>query len=149
MCDYRVMKKSTFLIIIIIVLAIIGFYLLFWCSRCNNNLTKVELGDITNLNIAANQAISSPLTITGKAKGPWFFEASFPIVLVDWDGLIIAESIAQAEGDWMTEGLVPFTATLKFTKPAYGERGAIILKRDNPSGLPAGDAAVEIPVTFK
>ena len=93
--------------------------------------------------------ISSPLTITGEARGYWFFEAAFPIVLTNWDGLIIAEGFATAQNEWMTEDLVPFTATLTFTAPEFGERGTLILQRDNPSGLPEHDAAIEIPVTFE
>lgn len=93
--------------------------------------------------------ISSPLVVTGEARGTWFFEASFPVTLTNWDGLIIAEGYAQAEGEWMTEDFVPFKATLNFTKPSYGERGFLILQKDNPSGLPQNDAALEIPIYFK
>ena len=38
-----------------------------------------------------NATVSSPLTIQGEARGTWFFEADFPVVLTDWDGKIIAE----------------------------------------------------------
>jgi hypothetical protein len=98
--------------------------------------------------------VTSPLVITGEARGPWFFEASFPITLTNWDGLIIAEGIATADGDWMTTEFVPFTATLTFTSPyqvgdaSFMERGSLILKKDNPSGLPENDAALEFPVRF-
>jgi hypothetical protein len=54
---------------------------------------------------------TSPITISGTARGNWFFEGSFPISIVNWDGLIIGEGIAQAQGEWMTENFVPFTAT--------------------------------------
>ena len=98
-----------------------------------------------------NQTITSPLTVTGKARGYWFFEASFPVVLVDWDGRIIAQGIATAKGDWMTADFVPFEATLTFAvdKNAYSNRGALILKKDNPSGLPQNDDALEVPVVIK
>jgi hypothetical protein len=98
-----------------------------------------------------NQLIHSPLTITGEARGSWFFEASFPVTLVNWDGLIIAQGIAQAKGDWMTTEFVPFEATLTFTvdKDVYSNRGALILKKDNPSGLPEHDDALEIPIVFQ
>lgn len=43
-----------------------------------------------------NQRIKSPLVIKGQARGFWFFEADFPVVLTDWDGLIIGEGIAVA-----------------------------------------------------
>lgn len=96
-----------------------------------------------------NQTINSPLTVKGRARGNWFFEASFPVVLVNWDGLIIAEGIAKAEGDWMTTEFVPFTAELRFKNPDYKNNGTLILKKDNPSGLPENDDALEIPVLFE
>ena len=92
--------------------------------------------------------ITSPLLITGEARGPWFFEASFPVVLTDWDGLIITQGFATAQDDWMTEDFVPFTVTLEFEKPDYGKNGTLILQKDNPSGLPENDDALEIPVVF-
>jgi len=96
-----------------------------------------------------NQEIVSPITITGEARGGWYFEASFPVVLVDWDGLIIAEGYAEAQGKWMTEEFVPFKATLTFKAPAYKNYGTLILRKDNPSGLPEHDDAIEIPVLFR
>jgi len=96
----------------------------------------------------------SPLYLTGEARGNWYFEASFPIVLVNWDGLIIAEGYATAMGDWMTEAFVPFTALLEFENPYtegdpdFMKRGSLILQKDNPSGLPEHDDALEIPIRF-
>jgi hypothetical protein len=94
--------------------------------------------------------ISSPLTITGKARGNWYFEASFPIILTDWDGRIIAEGHAEAQGDWMTTNYVPFKAVLTYTKPdtSVSNRGSLILKKDNPSGEPKNDNALEIEVRY-
>jgi hypothetical protein len=98
--------------------------------------------------------IENGVTISGQARGNWFFEASFPVTLVDWDGLIIAEGIATAGSDWMTTEFVPFTTTLNFTspyqagEPDFMKRGSLIFKKDNPSGLPEFDDALEIPVTF-
>jgi hypothetical protein len=95
------------------------------------------------------ESVTSPLVLTGKARGGWYFEASFPITIVNWDGLIIAEGYAEAQGDWMTSEFVPFKATINFTKPSFDERGTIILKKDNPSGLPENDDALEIPIRFQ
>jgi len=95
-----------------------------------------------------NTIISSPLKITGKARGPWYFEASFPIELTDSTGKIIARGIAQAQDDWMTENFVPFTAELIFTKPLDGNTGTLILKKDNPSGDPRFDDSRRIQIRF-
>jgi hypothetical protein len=96
------------------------------------------------------ETISSPLAVKGKARGSWFFEGSFPVTLTNWDGLIIAQGVAQAQGEWMTEDFVPFEATLTFeTNTTVSNRGSLILKKDNPSGLPENDDALEITVFFK
>jgi Immunoglobulin-like domain of bacterial spore germination len=97
-----------------------------------------------------NQIVSSPLVIKGEARGSWFFEATFPVILTNWDGLIIAQGVARAKGDWTTTDFVPFEATLTFTvdKKAYSNKGALTLKKDNPSGLPQNDNSIEIPVIF-
>lgn len=110
---------------------------------------ELEKTDLIRINTPRpNQTISNPLTITGEARGNWYFEASFPVVLTDWDGKIIAQGIAQAKSDWMTTDFVPFEATLTFAvdKNAYSNRGSLILRKDNPSGLPQNDDALEIPV---
>lgn len=91
--------------------------------------------------------ISSPVMITGRAPGYWFFEASAPVVLTNWDGLIIAEGYIMAP-EWMTAEYVPFSGTLTFMKPEYGEDGFLILKNDNPSGLPEQQDAIEFRVKF-
>ncbi len=95
--------------------------------------------------------ISSPLKVTGKARGNWYFEASFPVVLTDWDGKIIAQVPAQAQSDWMTTDWVEFEATLTFTNPGavVSSRGALTLQKDNPSGLPEYDDSREILIFFK
>jgi len=94
------------------------------------------------------KTITSPVAIQGKARGYWFFEASFPIILTDWDGKIIAEGYATAQSDWMTEDFVPFESTLEFTTPDTYNRGVLILQKANASGLPEHDDALEIPVAF-
>ncbi|MDO8569247.1 MAG: M14 family zinc carboxypeptidase [bacterium] len=119
----------------------------------NKNIgNEFDKSDLIRLNNPRpNQVIQSPLTIKGEARGTWFFEASFPVVLTNWDGLIIAEGIATAKGNWMTTEFVPFEATLKFVvdKNAYSNRGFLILRKDNPSGLPEHDDSLEIPVLLQ
>lgn len=95
-----------------------------------------------------NEVISTPLVVSGQARGSWFFEGSFPVTLTNWDGLIIAEGVAQAQGEWMTTEFVPFSVTLTFEYPTLYDRGSLILKKENPSGLPENDDALEIPVKF-
>ncbi len=95
-----------------------------------------------------NEKITSPLVIKGKARGTWYFEATAPVLLVDWDGRILAESYVTATEGWMTEDFVPFEGTLEFSAPSLYPRGALILRNSNPSGLPENERAVEIPIRF-
>lgn len=92
--------------------------------------------------------VKSPLTVTGQARGSWYFEASFPVKLLDAHGKDIAVTPAQAQGEWMTEDFVPYTALLEFTKPLTST-GTLVLQKDNPSGMPEYDASVTIPVIFQ
>ncbi|MFH1111767.1 MAG: Gmad2 immunoglobulin-like domain-containing protein [Patescibacteria group bacterium] len=117
----------------------------------NTNKDSNQVGDVSDLiqvlEPQVGELIQSPLLIEGKARGTWFFEASFPVKLLDDQGNGLAQGIAQAQSDWMTENFVPFTATLTFTKPATAT-GTLILQKDNPSGLPADDAQISVPILF-
>lgn len=93
--------------------------------------------------------IAGPVfNIVGAARGLWYFEASFPVELRADDGEVLATAVAQAQGDWMTAKLVPFTAAMVAPNTAHG-RHILVLKKDNPSGLPENDRSVEIPIVLK
>jgi glucose/arabinose dehydrogenase len=104
-----------------------------------------------------NEVVKSPLIIKGKARGNWFFEATFPVILVDWDDKIISEGYVQAKGDWMTNDFVEFEGKLEFKNPAFpntninhfSHRGTLILKGGNPSGLLENQLSFEVPIIFK
>lgn len=100
-------------------------------------------------NIKDGQEVSNPFVIKGYARGYWFFEASFPIELVDINGNILTTAIAQAEGEWMTTDFVPFSATLSYVKPTSTKQALIVLSKDNPSGDPDKDQSIFIPVVLK
>ena len=87
-------------------------------------------------------------TVTGEARGNWFFEASFPIEVRDAAGNLLTTVVAQAEGDWMTTEFVPFTANVTVDDSFIGE-AVLTLKKDNPSGLPENDASVSFPFTVE
>lgn len=91
--------------------------------------------------------VTSPLTVRGQARGFWFFEADFPVVLEDADGRQVAIAVASARGEWMTEDFVPFEATLEFQPPATPS-GRLVLKKNNPSDLRERDDELVVPVRF-
>ncbi len=93
--------------------------------------------------------VGKEFVVTGEARGNWYFEASFPIEIQSETGAVIGGTIATAEGDWMTTDFVPFKSEMidlpsAFTGPAW-----LILKKDNPSGLPENDASVRIPIVVE
>ena len=106
--------------------------------------------DLVKLEIPKpNDLISSPLKIKGEARGFWFFEASFPVRLVDANGnnIPLNPPYVMTANEWMTENFVPFETTHTFTKPQT-ETGTLIVQKDNPSGLPEHDDSFSIPVRF-
>lgn len=94
----------------------------------------------------------SSIVIKGKAKGNWFFEASAPVDIVNWDGLIIGQGyVTVDEGyDWMTTNMVPFTGTVSYDASQLGayKHGWIIMRKDNPSGEPQFDDSLEFKIFF-
>lgn len=90
--------------------------------------------------------IESPLKISGRARGTWYFEASFPIKIVDEDFNVLGQGNANALSDWMTEAMVPFEALIDFDSRGV-DSGFIILSEDDPSGM-GNPKSVKIPVTF-
>lgn len=131
-----------------------------WPPRCStpdgrtfaqdigNELAKMDLITIDSPRPTAT-ITGSPLTISGKARGTWYFEASFPIELQDASGTVIARHYAEAQSEWMTEAFVPYKATLTYPAQPAGSRGKLILRKDNPSGLPEHDDALIVPVVFQ
>ncbi|MFZ5363952.1 MAG: Gmad2 immunoglobulin-like domain-containing protein [Patescibacteria group bacterium] len=97
-----------------------------------------------------NTVVESPLEISGQARGTWYFEASFPVKLLDGNGAEISlnPSYIMTTEDWMTEDFVPFKATLEFIAPTT-DTGTLVLEKDNPSGLPEYDDSLIVPVKFR
>ena len=94
-----------------------------------------------------NATVTSPLLIKGSARGTWYFEASFPLELIDANGKQLVVTPIQAGGDWMTENFVPFSGTLTWATSTT-PTGTLIFHKDNPSGLPEHDKELRIPVLF-
>lgn len=103
--------------------------------------------EVRNVNIVANSVVTSPVTVTGEARGSWFFEANLPIFIKDATGKVIGQTGAMAQGEWMTTDYVPFGGTVTFTKPTT-ETGTLMIANDNPSGLPENAKSIEIPIRF-
>jgi hypothetical protein len=118
------------------------------CPNVPSNKFEDELLSIDAPEL--NAVVTSPIQITGRAKGTFFFEGGFPILVTDDHGQIIGDGFATAEGDWATESLVPFTATILYAIPSGNDSksGQLIFKNDNPSGLPENAIERPMPIVF-
>jgi len=152
----NVLKKGNISlpIVIIIILILFGGGIFAYYS-IRNSAQKTQLPspkDKSNLihvySPQPNQEITSPVSVTGEARGTWFFEAVFPIKLLDKDGNVIAQTPAQAQGDWMTEDFVPFSAQITFSV-SETQNGTLVLEKDNPSDLPQNADELRVPVILQ
>ncbi len=109
--------------------------------------SPVDTANISVFTPLANAQVTSPLKVTGEAKGNWYFEAVFPVKLLDANNKVLAQAPAQAKADWQTQAFVPFEVTLTFAQPTT-PTGTLVLHNDNPSGDPARAQSVSVPVQF-
>lgn len=155
-------KSNLKYILIVAVLALIasGIILSYYYSMIKDleiKLTKIEkilpevkppdVPDIIVSSPKKGEKVETPLVIKGKARGFWFFEADFPIRLLDENGKELAASFAKTYDNWMTEKFVSFEAQFDFLQPTT-TRGILVLEKANPSGLPENAEELIIPILF-
>ena len=93
------------------------------------------------------QTVGTQFNATGAARGTWYFEASFPVAVLDKNGTQLAQKPAQALSNWMTNDFVQFNVALDVGN--YSGPATLVLKKDNPSGDPAKERSVEIPIVIQ
>lgn len=128
-------------IVILLGVVVLGVILSLVFSRHNDELIRV-------VTPTPGALVTSPLVISGEARGNWYFEASFPAELLDANGKQLFIGPIQAHGEWMTEDFVPFNEEITFALSETAS-GTLVLRKDNPSGLPEHDAEVRVPVYFR
>jgi hypothetical protein len=107
-------------------------------------------GDITINSPKSGEVISSGVVhISGAARGGWYSEAAAPFEIQARNKKVIAQSHIIAQGNWMTTDFVLFNREVTLTIPTGLKSGFIVFKNDNPSGDPAKDKEVRVPVHFK
>lgn len=115
-------------------------------SAPTSSIRQAREGNIEVDSPQANSRASSPISVSGKARGRWFLEGVFPVSLVQEDGRVLATTSAHAKGDWMTEEFVEFTATISYPKPSM-DRGTLLFKQADAQGKGAGET-YPVPVRF-
>lgn len=111
-------------------------------ENASEDMIKVELP-------YPGAAVGKEFQVVGEARGNWYFEASFPIEVISANGDIIAKSFATAKGDWMTSEFVPFVSEIIDLPSAYIGPATLIIRKDNPSGLPENDASISFPIVVE
>lgn len=145
--DTMTTKNILTIILLIAVLVLGGVYVKQQKDATGPNTSVVPSlsyvnADEDDIVVASVEAVSpTMLHVEGEARGPWYFEASFPIEVLDVNSMVIGTGFATADGDWMTTDFVPFTADITLSAP-YTGAAVMILKKDNPSGEPANDASL-------
>ena len=80
------------------------------------------------------ELISSPLNVSGRAPGHWYFEGEFPLLLKDAHGKTIGSASAKAQERWMTRKQVPFRARIRFEKPKTTTGTLVLLQAAQKNG---------------
>jgi hypothetical protein len=109
------------------------------------NLDEIE--DVRIDKPRPNQSVTSPVAITGSARGTWYNEAVFQVRVLDGNGSIIAQGYASTPMQWMTEDFVPFRTTLAYEQPTTTS-GRIEILKANPSGRPENEQTLHYPIQF-
>ncbi len=139
-------KKLIVALVLLFVVVILGGALIAWPAPQAQGKPFVS-DKVIITSPLANSAVAKTFTVTGEAKGQWYFEASFPVQVRDKDNNKVGQGIAQAQGDWMTAEFVPFKADVTVTN--YSGPATLVLLKDNPSGLPENEDSVEIPIVIQ
>lgn len=141
-------KTKVLQIIAIIILAVLVLFVIKKkpVAPTSNNSIVVNPDVIVDLP-QPNDLVTSPMTVKGRARGNWYFEATMPGKLKDSLGNILVQQPLHAITDWMTTNYVDFNETFVFTLPAT-QYGTLEIDKDNPSGEPINDASFTVPVKF-
>lgn len=115
-------------------------------------LGTFELFDTNSLvkltSIDSGDSIESGVLLEGEAPGMWMFEGQLEVRVETAGGAVLGTETLSAEGDWMTEDLVPFSGEVEFDVPAGVGEGYVVFVKSNPSGLPENADEVRFRVLF-
>jgi hypothetical protein len=96
----------------------------------------------------AGAAVEKRFTVNGKARGNWYFEASMSLELRDVRNELLLQIPVQAQGEWMTMELVPFSTEVS-VPGSYAGPATLVIRNGNASGLPEHDKSITIPISIQ
>jgi len=143
------MRRTIFIIICIAVVFLLSVKISVYFDNVIDLTPSDRRKDILITSPIKDAEISSPLSIAGRARGKWFFEGIFPVILEDSYGNRIAEGHVSAQGDWMTKDFVTFIGDLEFSNYIKGSEGKLIFKSDTTAFPEENGEIYILPVIFK
>ncbi len=97
----------------------------------------------------AQQKILPPLTITGQARGYWFYNNEFPVIVYDSTDTAIAYGVAKTTADTNTKEFLPFTAVIEeYTFLPAKKRGYILFQRSTGDIQQGRQNTARVPIQF-
>lgn len=152
------MQNKNIFYIIIAAIIVAGVWFGFSRNKAAAPIIPEPVSEITYINATADNikvelpfpdaVVGKEFSVIGEARGTWYFEASFPVQVLDKDGNQLAVVPAQAQGEWMTEDFVPFKADLKIPESYIGP-ATLVLKKDNPSDMRQYDASISFLINIE
>lgn len=139
-------KQNPIFLIVLIVVAIVAFGIIYWFSYVRsdevNFNTELKIKNKANIvldgviidNPAQGAEVTSPLFVSGKILGSWFFEATTTILIRDELGKELSKSYITTSDDWMTEDYVTFSGTIEFDIED-NQKATLVIEKANPSDL--------------
>ncbi len=143
------MKKVLYILSILLVVGIAWFY-----SRGVDS--QIDLNQAGSLATQDEVVVGYPKSgdlfrsgdkVAGRARGPWYFEASAPVKVAGPNGESLGGGYVTAQGEWMTTDFVSFEGTINFDKGS-NKSGYLIFMNDNPSGEESRLKYFVVPVKF-
>lgn len=108
-----------------------------------------QAGGATVDGVAEGARLTSPATLEGVAPKNWYFEASFPAMLIGADGRVIAEAPAQAQSDWTAPNNDPIRFRIALTfAVAQDTPATLVLQEDQPGEDNPPARETRIPVVL-
>lgn len=147
-------KNYIFAFIVLFVFGIVGWSLyILTQDEVVSSVSQLKYRNASADNIVVSkplpeEKVAQTFGVQGEARGGWYFEASFPIEITDSNEVMLTTAIAQAQGEWMTELFVPFKAQVQIPASYHGP-ATVILKKDNPSGMPENDGSLSYSVVIE
>jgi len=149
--------RITIALVILFLAVVLGAALIAWPQPAAAPTADETVNNAGESFVSENVIVTEPLpsdtvsklfTVRGDARGSWFFEASFPLQVRDRDNELIGQGIAMTSDNWMTTEFVPFEGKVQI-EGEYTGPATLVLMKDNPSGLPENEDAVEFPIVVQ